>query len=318
MSILAFIGRRLAAMVVLLALLSLLCFGLLGLSPGSPEQLLLGTRPSTPELRATIRAEFHLDEPFLMQYWHWLTDAVRFDFGVSAHTQQEVTAIIGERFHVTALLAVYGLVVALLVAIPAGLYAGVKQGKPGDQVITFGALLAISAPAFALSVLLLYVFGVALNWFPVFGAGEGLAENIYHLTLPAIALAAGSAALMIRQLRASVLDVTNQDFMTFARARGLSPARIWTVYLLRNSCLPMLTISGLVLAGSLAGAVIIEQSFGLAGLGSQLITSVQQLDIPVVQALALLTGATVIIVNLLVDLAYIVIDPRVRHPRSAA
>ncbi|WP_283133949.1 ABC transporter permease [Rhizohabitans arisaemae] len=317
MSALAFTLRRLGAMVLLLLVLSFLCFALLGLSPGSPEQLLLGTRPATPELLATLRAENHLDEPFLMRYWYWIEGVLHLDLGKSVQTQQNVLDMIVERLPITATLALYSTLIALVVAIPAGLISGSRRSGGTDRAVTFAALVSISAPPFALGLLLLYGFAVLLGWFPVYGAGETFIEMVYHLTLPSLTLAAGSAAVIVRQLRATVIDVIGKDFMTFARARGLSPIRIQVVYLLRNSSLPMLTMSGLLLSGSLAGAVVVEQAFGLAGVGNLLVKAVGQLDIPVVQALALLTGAAVILINLLVDLAYLAIDPRLRHPRSA-
>lgn len=308
MSVLAFLARRVGAAVLLLGVLSVLTYGLLAAAPGSPEQVLLGSKPSTPETRAAIRAEFMLDKPLVVRYGHWLGDAVQGDFGNSVYSREPVSSVIGERFSVTAGLATYAIVLTLVVAIPAGLIAGMRRGSGLDQGISSAALVATSVPSYALGIGLLYGFAVALGWFPMYGSGD-----LAHLTLPAIALATGQVAYMVRQTRAAALDLANQDYLTFARARGLSRRRIWVSYALRNASLPVLTIGGLLLAANLTGAVFVEQVFSLPGLGSLLIQAVGQKDIPVVQALVLLGGTVVVVTNLLIDLAYLAVDARVRH-----
>ncbi|MEV4371921.1 ABC transporter permease [Nonomuraea sp. NPDC049637] len=308
MAILSFIGKRAAAAGLLLCVLSVLTFALLAAAPGSPEQVLLGNRPSTPETRAAIRTEYLLDEPVAVRYVHWLGKALEGDFGTSSYSREPVTSVIGQRLPVTAALAVYGMALTLIVAIPAGLIAGLRRGSAVDQGISTAALVAASIPSFVLGLILLYGFAVALGWFPVYGTG-GLA----HLTLPAIALAAGEAAIIIRQTRAAALDLAGQDYLTFARARGLGRSRIWISYALRNASLPILTVGGLTLAAYLTGAVFVERIFSLPGLGSLLIQAVGQKDVPLVQALVLLGGSIVVAVNLLIDLAYLAVDARVRH-----
>ncbi|MFD0886267.1 ABC transporter permease [Streptosporangium algeriense] len=313
MAVLTLVARRLAAALVLLGALSVITYGLLVASPGGPEQVLLGTRPSTPETRAAIRAEYHLDDPFPLRYARWLGDAVQGDFGVSIYSREPVADVIADRLPVTAGLAGYALLITFAVGVPVGLVAAMGRGGLLDQGITLGSLVLLAVPPFAMSILLLYGFAVALGWFPVFGAGETFAERVTHLTLPALALAAAQAALVVRQMRAAALDLAGQDFLTFARARGLPRMRVWIGYALRNAALPVLTIGGLLLAANLTGALFVEQAFGLHGLGALLIAAVGQKDIPVVQALVLFSGAIVVAVNLLIDLAYLVVDPRVRH-----
>ncbi|WP_433345282.1 ABC transporter permease [Microtetraspora malaysiensis] len=313
MAVLTLLARRLAAALVLLGVLSALTFGLLAASPGGPEQVLLGSRPSTAETRAAIRAEYHLDDPFPVRYARWLGDAVRGDFGVSIYSREPVTDVIADRMPVTASLAGYALLLTVAVGVPLGLVAAMRRGGALDQGITLAALVTLAIPPFALSILLLYGFAVALGWFPVFGAGETPLDRIVHLTLPAIALAGAQTAMVVRQMRAAALDLAGQDFLTFARARGLPRRRIWLGYALRNAALPVLTVGGLLLAANLTGSLFVEQAFGLHGLGALLIGAIGQKDIPVVQALVLLGGAIVVAVNLLIDLAYLVVDPRVRH-----
>ncbi|MGI5489028.1 ABC transporter permease [Microtetraspora malaysiensis] len=313
MAVLTLLARRLAAALVLLGVLSALTFGLLAASPGGPEQVLLGSRPSTAETRAAIRAEYHLDDPFPVRYARWLGDAVRGDFGVSIYSREPVTDVIADRMPVTASLAGYALLLTVAVGVPLGLVAAMRRGGALDQGITLAALVTLAIPPFALSILLLYGFAVALGWFPVFGAGDTPLDRIVHLTLPAIALAGAQTAMVVRQMRAAALDLAGQDFLTFARARGLPRRRIWLGYALRNAALPVLTVGGLLLAANLTGSLFVEQAFGLHGLGALLIGAIGQKDIPVVQALVLLGGAIVVAVNLLIDLAYLVVDPRVRH-----
>jgi peptide/nickel transport system permease protein len=308
MAILVFIGKRVVAAGLLLGVLSVLTFALLAAAPGSPEQVLLGSRPSTPEIRAAVRAEYMLDEPVAVRYVHWLGKALHGDFGTSSYSREPVSSVIGQRLPVTAALATYGVALMLVVAVPAGLVAGLRRGSAVDQGISTLALVATSIPSFVLGLILLYGFAVALGWFPVYGSG-GLA----HLTLPAIALASGEAAIVIRQTRAAALDLAGQDYLTFARARGLGRSRIWISYALRNASLPVLTVGGLTLAAYLTGAVFVERIFSLPGLGSLLIQAVGQKDIPLVQALVLLGGSIVVAVNLLIDLAYLAVDARVRH-----
>ncbi|MEV4182168.1 ABC transporter permease, partial [Streptosporangium canum] len=230
--------KRLCAAVLLLGVLSVLTYGLLAAAPGGPEQVLLGGRPSTPETRAAIREQYHLDDPFPVRYARWLGDALQGDFGTSIYSREPVTTVIADRLPVTAGLAGYALVLTVVVGVPAGLAAAMRRGGRLDQGITLTSLIALSIPPFALSILLLYGFAVALGWFPVFGAGDTPMERLVHLTLPAIALAAAQAAIVVRQMRAAALDLAAQDFLTFARARGLSRRRVWVSYALRNAALP--------------------------------------------------------------------------------
>ncbi|NUW34657.1 ABC transporter permease [Nonomuraea sp. SMC257] len=314
----AFVARRLAAALLLLGVLSVLTYALLALAPGDPEQVLLGPRPSTAESRAAVRAQYHLDDPLPVRYAAWLGDAVRGDFGASLYSREPVTRVIADRLPVTAGLAGYAIVLTLAVGLPAGLAAAMRRGGPLDRGITLSALVALAIPPFAMSILLLYGFAVTLGWFPVFGAGETFAERVTHLTLPAIALATGQAAVVVRQMRAAALDLAGQDYMTFARARGVGRAHYWIGYALRNTALPVLTVGGLLLAANLTGALFVERAFGLHGVGELLVSAVGQKDLPVVQALVLMGGAVVVAVNLLIDLAYLAVDPRVRHGAVAA
>jgi peptide/nickel transport system permease protein len=304
--------RKLAQTVALLLVVSVLVFALLYLAPGSVERTLLQGQPATPETLAAIREQFHLDDPFLAQYWRWVTGAVTGDFGSSIVERQPVTTVIGGRLEISATLALMAIVLVLITAVPLGMYAGLRQGKAADALISGMSVVFLAAPVYATATILLYIFGIALGIFPVFGAGNGFVDRIWHLLLPAITLAIAQFAVVARQMRASVLGVESADYVTFARARGLSKARILGAYTFRNSMLPVLTVTGLLLAGSLGGVVFIENIFSIPGLGSLLVESIQSKDMPVVQAIAILLAAIVFIFNFIVDILYAVVDPRIR------
>ncbi|MEU6785344.1 ABC transporter permease [Nonomuraea angiospora] len=314
MTIILFLAKRLGAMLLLLLVLSFLVFGLLAASPGSPVQTLLGSRPPTPEVLAALQAKYHLDEPFLLQYWSWLGDALRLDFrqSISIQTDQDVLLLMGDRAAITLQLAFYAVVLVVGFGIPLGMAAGMRRGRPTDRAVSFLATFAISAPPVVLSIALLYVFGVALGWFPVYGIGEGFSERVAHLTLPALALAGFLSAVVIRQTRAATLTVMQQDYITFARIRGLSPARVLIRYALRNSALPVVTSTGMLVITAVSAGVFVEQVFSLPGIGTLLLQAVVNKDIPVVQGLAVLLGALVVLVNLVVDLLSLALDPRTR------
>ncbi|WOX15360.1 ABC transporter permease [Streptomyces sp. N50] len=314
MSVAIFVLRRLGGGLLVLLILSFLVFALLAASPGSPIQTLLGTRPATPDLVHELRGRYHLDDPFAVQYLHWLSDAVRLDFGrsISVQSGTPVADMIYGRLALSAELAVYCLLLVLLLGVPLGVIAGIRHGRTADRIISLLATAGFGAPAYALSIVLLYVFGVALDWFPVYGAGDGFADRVTHLTLPAVALATVLSAVVVRQARAATLTVLRQDYITFARLRGLGPRRVLIGYVLRNCAPPVLTSAGMLLVAPLSAGIFIEQVFSLPGAGSLLLSAVTAKDVPVVQALALLIGALVVLVNLLVDLLGFLLDPRVR------
>ena len=314
MKIVTFVARRLVGMLAILLVVSFLVFSLLSLAPGDPAIILLGgPSRATPEAIAQVRATYHLDEPLLIQYWYWLQGVLKFDFGRSISSQLPVTETLGERFPITVALAVYSFIITVVIAIPLGLAAGIRRGTRLDRSVTAVSLIGFAAPVFALAVFLIYVFAVQLGWFPVYGAGKGIVDRIYHLTLPAIALAIGQIAIIARQTRAATMDVATQDYVTFARVRGVSVQKIWGGYVLRNAALPVITISGLVLAFSLTGAVLVEQAFALPGMGTLLVAAVSVLDIPVVQAITLLTAFVILSFNLIIDVTYFALDPRLRR-----
>jgi peptide/nickel transport system permease protein len=317
-SLALYVGRRLVALVLLVVVISFVVFSLLYLAPGSPEQILLGARPSTPETVAAIRAEYHLDDPFLVQYWDWFRDALRFDFGRSIRTNEPVVDGIRERFWLTLQLGGLAFLITMLLGVPLGVLAALRRRTATDRGIVALSVVGVSAPAFATGILLLYVFAVRLGWFPVFGEGSGVIDRLQHLALPAIALALTGMGLILKLTRTAVIGSLEQDYVTFARARGIPRRRVLRAYALRNGLVPIVTAAGLLLAYMLAGTVLVEVTFALPGLGSLLVESVRTLDIPMVQALTILIATIVVLVNLLADLVYVAIDPRISFEKAKA
>jgi peptide/nickel transport system permease protein len=311
--VLLYVAKRFLVAFGLLIVVSFLVFALLAMSPGSMETTLLGVRPATPETVEAIRDEYHLDEPFLAQYWYWARDAAQLDLGRSITSGDTVTHVVQERLPVSLALAGYTLLLVLVVGVPLGLLAGIRHGTRLDRAVTTLTVVGMSAPAFAVGLLLLYLFGVELGWFPVFGAGTGFVDRVHHLTLPAIALALALGALVVRQTRAAALDVMHEDYVTFARARGLSRSRLLGAYALRNVSLPIVTSAGFILILALSGAVLVESVFSLPGVGSLIVESVTTKDVPVVQGVALMLAFYVIVINVLIDVSVMVIDPRTRY-----
>jgi peptide/nickel transport system permease protein len=316
--LLLYIARRLVALVILLAAISLAVFSLLYLAPGSAEQMLLGTRPATPETIQAIRDQYHLNDPFLVQYARWASHAARLDFGRSISTNEPVLTAIRHRFGLTLELGLFAFVITMLVGIPLGVLAAVRRQTVTDRSVVGLSVVGISAPAFATGILLLYVFAVELGWLPVFGTGSGLTGRIDHLVLPAVALALTGMGLVLKLTRAAMIGALEQDYVTFARARGISRRRVVLGYGLRNSLVPIITAGGLLLGYMLAGTVLVEVTFALPGVGSLLVDSVTAKDVPVVQGLVLLIAIIVVLANLLADLIYVLVDPRIAFGRSRA
>lgn len=305
------IAIRLGGVLLILFAISILTFSLLYLAPGDLVKNLIGNRPVTPETIAAVRAQYHLDDPFLTRYFTWLGDALRGDFGESIRLQQPVATVIASRLGLTAALAGLAFVIAAVTAIPLGILSAARAGTGTDRAASAVALLGLSAPTFALAILLLYLFAYLIPLFPAFGGGRNPLDTLWHLVLPAVALAAGIGAILMRMTRAAVLRELEGDAITFARARGLSEREVQLVAL-RGAAIPIVTGAGLILTFIIGGTIIVETVFALPGLGSLLEESVLFKDLPVVQAITLLVAAAIAIITILVDLSYMLFDPRVR------
>jgi peptide/nickel transport system permease protein len=316
--ILLFVIRRLIAIAVLLVIISFAVFTLLYASPGSIEQILLGTRPANPQTIAAIRAQYHLDDPFIVQYLIWAKGALHLDFGTSVRTAEPVLSGILNRLGVTMFLGVYGFTIAMLLGVPLGIASAVRKRSFLDRAAVGLGVVGVSAPAFASGIYLLFIFAVLLGWFPVFGVGDGFVDSLWHFFLPAVTLALTAMALVLKLTRAAMIDALDQDYVVFARARGIPYRRVLTAYAFRNALVPVVTGAGAILGYMLTGAVLVEVTFALPGIGLLLVDSVTYKDVPMVQAIAMLIAIIIILVNLATDITYVLIDPRIRFSRGAA
>jgi peptide/nickel transport system permease protein len=303
---LTFIVRRLALTVLVLFGVATLVFSLIHLVPGDPAQAMLGDGAS-PEDIAQLRGRLGLDRPLFEQYGTYLKGLVRGDLGISLRTQQPVVTQILERLPATAELASAAMFVAVTLAVPLGLAAAVWQGRWIDQGAMALALVGISVPGFWLGPLLALIFSVELGWLPVSGRGTPA-----HLVLPGITLGAALAAILARMTRASVLEELREQYVVAARARGVTRVRAVVVHALRNSLIPVVTILGLQLGAVLTGSIITETIFSWPGVGRLLIQSINFRDYPMVQGCILLIAVTYVTMNLLTDLVYGWLDPRIR------
>jgi peptide/nickel transport system permease protein len=313
-----FLLRRLAGAIPLLLVISFGVFALVQLAPGDAARALLGSRVSTPETMAAIRAHYHLDDPFLVQYGKWLWQILQGDLGRSVQGNQPVIDAITQRIGLTTYLTVYSTVIVLGLGIPLGALAAYRHGSGLDRGVVMLGVLGVSAPAFVTGILLLYLFGVVLGLFPTFGAGRGFLDRGWHLTLPALALAFSLMAIVIKITRASMIEQLQRDYVAFARARGLSPFRVGATYVLRNALIPVVTAAGLIVVGLIAGAIYVEVTFALPGIGTLMVDAVRERDIPVIQGTTLFFSAFVVVVHLGIDLIYVLIDPRIRFGSVAA
>jgi peptide/nickel transport system permease protein len=313
-----FILWRLAVAAPLLLIISFGVFALVHLAPGDPVRALLGTRASDPETLATLRERYHLNDPFIVQYGKWLWQVLQGDLGRSINGNRRVLSAISERASVTVVLSLISTVIVLVAGIFLGVVAALKRGSRLDRAMVMFGVFGISSPAFVTGIFLLYVFGVVLGWFPTFGPGRGFIDRLWHLTLPAVALALSVMAIVVKITRAAMIKELDKDYIVFARARGIGAARITFAYLLRNALIPVVTAAGIVVVGLLAGAIYVEVTFALPGLGSLIVDAVQKRDIPMIQGTTLVFACFVILVNLVVDVIYALIDPRIRFGRVAS
>lgn len=317
-SVLWYVARRLAALAVVLAIVSFVVFSLLYVAPGSTERLLLGARPATEETLNNIREKYHLNDPFLTQYGLWLKGVMSLDFGQSIRTGEPVLTGIARRAGITLFVGGYGFLIAMGFGVPLGIYAAVKKRTGVDRAVVGLTVIGGSAPAFVVGLFLLYVFAVILSWFPVFGVGRGFASQLWHLTLPALALGVTAMALVVKLTRAAMIQALEQDYVTFARARGLPRRRVLVGYALRNALVPIVTAGGLILGFTITGSVLVEVTFALPGIGSLLIQSVGVKDVPMVQGVSMVLAFLIVVVNLLTDVLYLFVDPRIRFGGAAA
>ncbi len=312
---LTYISRRLMMLAIVVLGVTIMTFVLMNVAPGDPAEMVAmaryGLENLTVEQVENIRISEGLDAPVWIQYMHWLAHALKGDLGRSLVTGDPVMQEIMVRAPATLILALASLVVSLLIAIPAGIISAARQNTMLDYLARTGALLGASMPNFWLALLLILLFSVTLGWLPVFGYGE-----FRHIILPAVTLGTGLAAITTRLTRSSMLEVLEQNYIITARAKGLQEGNIIFHHAFKNAFIPVITIIGLQLGHLLEGTVIVESIFAWPGLGKLLVDSIYARDYAVIQACVLLFAVLFVVINLLVDILYVYIDPRIRYEKK--
>jgi peptide/nickel transport system permease protein len=312
---LSFILRRVLAVIPVLLIVAMLVFGLLRMVPGDPAAVIAGDAATNEQVR-DIRERLGLEKPIPVQFAIWLGRLVQGDLGQSFFFKKPVADLIAQRFEPTLALGVCALVLAVSVAVPLGVLAAFRQGSWVDRLVMGLSVMGFSLPLFVLGYLLVYIFAVELEWLPVQGyarIAEGFWPFIERLILPSVALSVGYIALIARITRTSVLEVLNEDYIRTARAKGLTDREVLVRHALRNAAVPILTIIGIGLAVLIGGAVVTESVFAIPGLGRLTVEAVLSRDFPVIQALILLFSCGYLLVNLLIDIGYAFLDPRIRY-----
>lgn len=304
---LRFLLSRIAATIPVLFGVSLLVFMMLHLVPGDPVRMMLSEFQTTPQQVALLRSQLHLDEPLPRQYGRFVVNALRGDLGLSIRSKRPVRSEIGENLGSTLQLAAAALLIAAGIGMPLGIVAALKQHSWLDLGPMLFALTGVSMPSFWLGLLLIFLFSLRLGWFPATGGGD-----LKHLFLPALTLGLGASAIIARLTRSSMLEVLRQEYMTTARAKGLREASVVLRHGLKNALIPVVTIFGLQFGSLLAGAVVVETVFARPGIGRLIVSSILAKDFPMVQGIILFTATAYVVANLLVDLAYGLLDPRIR------
>ncbi|MCG7343403.1 ABC transporter permease [Sporosarcina sp. ACRSL] len=310
----SYIFKRLLSLIPVLFIVSIVIFSIIHLTPGDPAAFMLGEE-ATAEQIAETKARLGLDLPIYVQYFNWIKKAIVGDLGLSYHMNMSVNEAIMSHIGPTLSLAILAEIVALCIAIPLGIIAAIKRGTATDQTVMGFSLLGMAIPSFLLALFLVLLVGVKLQWLPVAGyrpLENGLWEHIKYLILPAISLGSIQAALIARMTRSSMLEVLNTNYIKMARAKGVVERRIIYNHALQNAFLPILTVIGITFGGLVTGAVVTETIFNIPGIGSLIINSVARRDYTVIQGVVLFVTFLYVILNLIIDILYGVIDPRVR------
>jgi peptide/nickel transport system permease protein len=297
-------------LVATLLVSSFIIFSAMFLAPGNPIAVLSGGRSLPPESIKVLEDRFHLNEPFLTQYWLWLKGALHGDFGISIAHRENVSTLIASRVWTTAELVLYASILILVIGIAIGLISGLRPGLLDTSSLVVTSISA-AIPSFVAAIVLILIFSVKLGWFPTIGTGSGFAGTAYHLTLPAFALALSSLAIVARVTRSSVRDELGREHVQTAVSRGIPYPQLVRRHVLRNAAIPITTISGITIASLIALAAVVERAFSLNGLGAYLVAASSSKDFAVVQGISLILVTAFVVVNVLVDILYAVLDPRV-------
>jgi len=313
-----YVRRRLLILVPLAFIVTVAAFGMTHAAPGGPVAALLQDQASSPATIQAIKQKYRLNDSVPVQYWTWISGVAKGDFGRSIITNNTVLNEIKVRADVTLTLNVAGIMIAVLLGIPLGVLAALRRGRALDRLLVTVSVLFMSTPAFALGLFALYFLGFKAGLFPLYGPGSWMLSRLHHLALPALVLGLHGMGFEMRLTRAAMLEQFEQDYVAFARARGLSSWHVTVRYALRNALIPVVTAAGLLFTGLLTGSVLVETVFSLPGLGTLLVNSVIAGDFPMIQGLLLVIAVWVILVNIAVDVLYAFIDPRVGFEKVTA
>ena len=310
----SFVGRRLLQLVPVAVGVTIVAFFMIHLIPGDPALTILGIH-ATPQSIHELRQEWGLNRPLISQYWLFLDRLAHGNLGQSLIYGTPASTLIMQRLPATLWLIIYAAVIAVLISVPLAMIAATKKDGIRDQVVRAVPLLGLGMPTFWVGFLLLTVFGANLRWFPVGGYGTGILGHLHAMFLPALTVAIALAPVVIRSLRASMLSVLGADYITTARSKGVPGMRLFVRHVLRNAVIPAITVLGINIGFLIGGTVIIENVFSIPGIGQLMINSIFQRDFPVVQGVTLVFAIMVVLVNLLADMTYASLDPRVSFDR---
>jgi len=308
----AYIRKRLLLMIFVLFGVTLIIFGMIHLVPGDPAFLILGDR-ATEEKAAELRHQLGLDQSLPQQYWLFISGVFHGNFGISLLYRQPVNSLVFRRIPVTFFLTGYAMALTAIITLPISLWAATHKNKLSDHLIRAGFLFALTTPSFWLGILLILLFSLRLHLFPVAGYGENFTQHLRYLFLPSLTLALQLSAVLIRNLRNGIINTLDSDFVRTARAKGLGNRTVLIAHVLRNALVSTVSIFGLQFGALIGGTVVIETIFAIPGIGQLLFQSITARDYPIVQAITVITAFLVIVVNLIVDLSYSFLDPRVSY-----
>jgi peptide/nickel transport system permease protein len=311
----AYIVRRILATIPVMAVVALFVFSLLHLSPGDPAVIIAGDTATLEDI-ARIREKLGLDQPLYIQFGTWVWDLLHGDLGISIFTNLPVSKLVAQRVEPTIALTISTLIISVLAAIPMGVLAAWKAGSWIDRMVMIFAVIGFSVPVFVLAYLLIYVFAISTDLLPVQGfvsIRDGFLPFLSHITMPSLALAIVYIALIARMTRASMLDVLAQDYIRTAHAKGLANDKVLVGHALKNAAIPIVTIIGIGVALLISGVVVTETVFAIPGLGRLTVDAILRRDYPIIQGIILIFSAAYVLINLIVDLSYTFLDPRIRY-----
>jgi peptide/nickel transport system permease protein len=309
-----YVIRRLLQAIPVLILITAIVFAVVYLIPGDPAAVVLG-RAATPENLVAMRHQMGLDRPLPVRYGIWLSRMIQGDLGNSILSKQPVWTLIGRAFPITVYLSFFALVIAVAIAVPAGMLAALKRNTWVDLVCTTWAFLGVSIPSFWLAIVLVYIFGVRLGWVPLEGyisPGQDFVASLKTMILPAFTLGIFISGPLMRYLRSSMLQTLSSDFVLVARAKGLSERRVVAGHVMRNSLIPFVTALGIYMTYLIGGAVIVENVFALPGMGDLVVSAIGNRDYPLIQGVVLVVALVIVLINICVDILYSALDPRIR------